>query len=135
MGTFFEPSTVTLADGVSIFGGYFTDWRRNSSSQPTVVQVAHSTAVQASMLDKFTVLELLEFRGADAGGSGVSAYGLFASNSDALVVRRCTFVAGRGSAGAAAIDRTDQALKSTLVGAFAGSTGWYVKCVLFFFNK
>jgi Tol biopolymer transport system component len=100
-GTFTETSTLVLEDGVSIYGGYDPlDWSR-SDTNTTRLEVAEATAVSATGLTSSTVLERLEVVGANAATPGGSAYGLFATTSAALVVRRCELSAGAGSAGGA----------------------------------
>ena len=99
-GGYSETTTLQVVSGVSVFGGFdASDWSRSHGSL-TEVAVSHTMAVRAYGISAATVLDHLTIRGADATSSGGSAYGIYAQNSDGLVVRRSTIVAGRGANGA-----------------------------------
>jgi hypothetical protein len=96
-GAYTEAATIDLPNGVSIYGGFgAVDWQSRSSGNLTSIAVTAPIAVRATNVSAPTVLDHLEIE----GGDGPSAYGIFATSSDGLTVRRSTIVAGRGGGGA-----------------------------------
>jgi hypothetical protein len=138
-GTFFETGTnpLELVDGVSIYGGFVHNsttgvWTRpfpgnaQTSVLGTVVRFdSATTAVRAVQIDVRTVIDSIEIRGGNAPVSarGVSTYGLFAKNSDGLVLRNCRIVAGAAAPGAPAADRSDQQTRRDISLPQLGSPG------------
>ncbi|MBN2496851.1 MAG: choice-of-anchor D domain-containing protein [Deltaproteobacteria bacterium] len=97
-GTFNEASTLSLANGKSIYGGYDpVSWQRSSGNVTRIV-VSSSTAVSASGISSTTWLAQLEIEGANAAAGG-SAYGVLAVSSSGLGLLDCTVEAGRGGDG------------------------------------
>ncbi|MFO0647193.1 MAG: DUF1565 domain-containing protein [Polyangiales bacterium] len=99
-GTYDE--SLTLAPGVSLFGGYDDTamWSR-SASGVTLVR-GGSTAVFARDVNIATEIQLVQMTASDASGVGVSSYGVRVVNSSGpLLLRSCAVTAGRGSAGSA----------------------------------
>ncbi|MBW2703525.1 MAG: choice-of-anchor D domain-containing protein [Deltaproteobacteria bacterium] len=97
-GTHNRNSTLILADGISIYGGYDPgDWTRDASNA-TVIQVSAAMAMQATNISSATNLSQLDIRGGN-GADEQSSYGLFATASPALSFDRCRIVAGRGGDG------------------------------------
>ena len=97
-GTYVD--TLTLAAGVSLYGGYrATDWSR-SASNVTTIQGDSTTGVFARV-NEAVELQRLTITSADATSAGTSSYGVRISGSGAEVtLRRCTVRAGRGADGA-----------------------------------
>ena len=91
-GTFYELDMIVLQDGVSIFGGFTHtgaggQWSRDGSAGMTRIIVSTATAIRAENIDERTVLEMLWIESSDVPMSvpSLTAYGVFARNSDGLV--------------------------------------------------
>lgn len=98
-GTYNEPSTIALADGVSVLGGFAPDCTWPGTPLPQIF-VANSTAVSANGLTTPTTLDLVSIQGAGNPVIGGSAYGVVAVGSPGLRIQRSTIIAGRGGDGA-----------------------------------
>ena len=113
----YASGTLTLSNGVSIYGGYSpVNWSRGGALIVNVT-VPDARAVTASELTNRTTLDRLTITGGDARGGAASAYGIFAVNSPALVIRRCSLQAGSGT------DGTDGAGGSLGAGGATGGQG------------
>jgi len=100
-GTYEEP--VTVADGVSLFGGYSADFTERDRSQHEVIITSQAThTLSAVGLRRETKLEGMTVEGATlTGESGRSSYAAWVSDSaDALKLADLTIRAGAGEAGA-----------------------------------
>jgi hypothetical protein len=99
-GTYAE--SVTLPDGVSLFGRYdATTWSRGPAHE-TIVQSPTSVGVRIAGTTSVGYLEGLTVRTADAAGGSASARALVLEQLGApLYVRDNRLEAGRGAAGAA----------------------------------
>ncbi len=101
------PESVSLADGVSIFGGFNpSDWVRPVIAAPTTVIAAPTpVAVSGGSLALPLELERLTINSAKATAAGGSSIGVRISSSTGLVsLRGCTIAAADGVAGSAATD-------------------------------
>ena len=99
-GSYTETSTLRLADGVGIYGGYdrASGWRRGDVH--AVVSGA-SLALEAVGLTHATTIARIEFDAADGTAPGGASIALRAVDSPMLVVAdHATISAGRGGAGA-----------------------------------
>ena len=100
------PESITLADGVSLLGGYdaASAW---SFSPANVVTIAGGpTAVVGTGINTMTLIDHVTIQGASSPFVGGSAYGLYLTSSTALSVANATIVAGDagdGSAGSAGL--------------------------------
>jgi len=116
--------TVTLAAGVSLYGGYnASDWSRGAGNE-TILQGNTTTGVFAR-INEPVELQRLTITSLDATVAGQSSYGVRVAGSGAeLILRRCTVRAGRGadgSAGGAGATGADG-------GAASGRTGGSSSC-------
>ena len=98
-GTFAE--TLTVAKGVSVFGGYDASWQRAPSKLTKITGTGTtSVAVIASGITTSTMLQLVTLVPAKPAQAGVSSYGLRGSGSPGLVLDHVTVIAAPGAAGA-----------------------------------
>jgi len=97
-GTYAE--SITLAPGVSLYGGYTAGtWSRNATNVTTIQ--GGTTAVFARVNEP-VVLQRLTIIASDATTAGQSSYGVRIAGSGATVtLQRCTVRAGRGANGTA----------------------------------
>ena len=98
--------TLSVADGVDVYGGYGVNWSRALSSQTRLTGppgAGRRDGGLAVNLTETTRLQLLTFEPGDAS-FGQSSYGLRVVNGGDLVVERVTVIAGNGSDGAAGSD-------------------------------
>jgi hypothetical protein len=102
-----------MADGVSIIGGYNSEWVQQDLA--TVVNVINTTAVTARNINQETLLHNMDFQAAN-GTPEESSYGLFARDADGLVVRNSMFQAGMGGHGV-------DGLPGSLSGSAGGNGG------------
>ncbi|RMG17182.1 MAG: choice-of-anchor D domain-containing protein, partial [Deltaproteobacteria bacterium] len=99
-GVYLVPSTITLSDGVSIYGGYnASTWARSDTAIPEL-RVASTRGMSASNITTPTVVDRIHVISADATSPGGSSYALFAVNASGLSLRHAIFEAGSGAAGA-----------------------------------
>ncbi len=99
-GSYAEAQTLNLPDGVSIYGGFSAiDFRARSNGNITSLAVTQPIAIRVTNAGTNTVLDHLTISGADNPAAGGTAYGIFATSSNGLVVRHSTVIAGHGGAG------------------------------------
>ena len=98
-GLYSSNVTITVAAGVSIYGGFDpADWVRKPTSV-THIQVTVSPAMLAQNITVPTELSQLTIEGGDAVFSGFTAYGIKVVNSTALRIVGNVITAGKGAAG------------------------------------
>jgi len=105
-GTYVE--SLTLKNGVSLFGGYSAanGWARNTAAAGVVVINGGSSignavvTVSGSSITSYTVIDRVTITAPNATGVGVSSVGLGCTSCTALWVRNATVQGGAGSAGA-----------------------------------
>ena len=98
-GVYAESKTVSLVDGVGVFGGYEpkTKWSRGTNA--TIVNGAE-VAMLARGMRLPTRLGRISVTAADATAPGASSIGLLAVDDDAFFVEdKSTIAAGKGAAG------------------------------------
>ncbi len=92
--------TLSLRNGVGIYGNYTASF---ASRLPTIglteMQSNSTTAVTSINDSGPTVLEYLRIISAPATQPGDSSYGIVATSSSGLIVRRCNVISGNGDAG------------------------------------
>jgi len=104
---------ITVVDGISVYGGYATDWKERGDSYPVKVTAddpGDDGLVNVDALDitSATTVERLKLvHGADATALGSSAYGVRAINAAGLRLRHLQVTAGEGADGAAGQDGVD----------------------------
>ena len=104
-GTYSEA--VSLADGVSIFGGYdaSSNWKR-ALTNGTLIGSPSPIGVAAMNLTKATEIQLFSVTSSNAtgrsnSGDGLSSFGVrIVNSSGGVTVRGCTLTAGSGYSGA-----------------------------------
>ncbi|MFO0680589.1 MAG: hypothetical protein U0234_00995 [Sandaracinus sp.] len=110
-GTYNE--SVTLANGISIYGGYSMShaWERNGSYITRISTSSVSSGRLIGVLGRnittATRLSQLEVTTGAATAVGVSNYGLYCDTCTALTVRACTISAGAGGPGRDGTDGSD----------------------------
>ena len=98
-GTYAYTTTITLKNGVSIYGGYNkTNWTRNDSNTVTI-NVSHRVAMSGTSLSAPTVLDRLKITGGNGTSGSKSAYGVKASSSNGLTITNCEIQSGNGYSG------------------------------------
>jgi hypothetical protein len=97
-GVYMEGSTIVLANGVSVLGGFAPDCSRPESGVSAIL-VAQPKAMSAIGINTPTTLDLLTIQGADNPTPGGSAYGIVVVNSSSLLIQRSTIIAGHGGDG------------------------------------
>jgi K319-like protein len=91
--------TLTLKNGVSVYGGYnATTWMRDVATNTTTV-AGGSTALQGGAVTGLT-LDGLRIQAANAVGGGASSIGVLLDGSSGIVISHNTIVAGNGANGA-----------------------------------
>jgi hypothetical protein len=95
---------VTLADGISIFGGYdeASNWARTGGATSRILYSATSgmmIAVKGTGITSPTVLGMLDIATDDAPGQGQSNYGLHCTDCDGLEIRNTQLTSGAASQG------------------------------------
>jgi hypothetical protein len=99
--------TVTLINGISLYGGYNSGsgWSRSASN---VSQINANLAVGGTIrgvtgsgITTPTTLDRLKISTANAASTGVSNYGLYCSSCPGISVKNCTISAGSGGTGTA----------------------------------
>ncbi|MEW5848393.1 MAG: choice-of-anchor D domain-containing protein [Myxococcota bacterium] len=98
-GSYGVDGTLSVVNGVSLYGGFSQDFATRSNSAISELLVNSATAVLAQDITGATVLDRLSVVGTDAATG--SAYGVRAINSPGLVLNQCTVEAGRGAVGGA----------------------------------
>ncbi len=102
-GTFAEA--ITLANGVSVFGGFDASqgWRRAASNQ-TIIAAPSAVAVTATGVTVPLELQMVSIRSAAATVPGASSVGVSVSNSSGrIALRGSSVTAGAGAAAAATL--------------------------------
>jgi hypothetical protein len=99
-GTYNAAATVAVKNAVSVYGGYSaSDWGDRSASHVVNLVVADPKAVQAENVTSPTVLARLDITSANNAATAGSAYGVFASESDGLILRYLNLESGASGAG------------------------------------
>ena len=103
LGSYAE--SVTLADGVSVFGGYdaAAGWSRSAVNITTVASPT-ATGISATNLARPTEVQSLavvasDAVGRDGSGDGQSSVGILAVNAAGLAITGCSVSAGAGAPG------------------------------------
>ena len=128
--------TLVLRDGVSLYGGYDTNWVRSPNSEPGhTVRIFGAQAAGGEWMTVFAerifttaTLADLELHGPDPAEAGKASY-CVASFSSALRIERVLIVAGDGTAGAPGTDGLDAEMVSatpSMDGAAGGDAREYV---------
>jgi len=97
MGTY--DASVTILNGVSIFGGYNKNsllpdpnnplgWKRSLSHTTTIT--GEDKAVEARLINETTRLQLLTINASRGDGNSLSVYGLYSYHANALIVEHVT---------------------------------------------
>jgi hypothetical protein len=96
-GNYYE--TFTLANGVSIYGGYSRahNWVRSNSYIVNVYP--DSSGIRGSNITNRTDIDRINIYAADATVASGSSYGMFLSNSTNIYINRCTIMGGKGGDG------------------------------------
>jgi hypothetical protein len=96
-GTYNE--SISLADGVSLFGGYSAagDWAYATTNVVTIE--GGTTAVVGTSINTPTELRDLTVRSSDNAAAGGSSYGIHLTSSSMVTVTRVEVDAGNGGAG------------------------------------
>jgi len=96
-GNYYE--TFTLANGVSIYGGYSRahNWARSNSYIVNVYP--DSSGIRGSNITNRTDIDRINIYAADATVASGSSYGMFLSNSTNIYINRCTIMGGKGGDG------------------------------------
>ncbi|HEY5944853.1 MAG TPA: hypothetical protein VIV40_05150, partial [Kofleriaceae bacterium] len=107
-------ASVTMANGVSLYGGYDFNWRRRpySESGHTVTIVGGNPAVRFNAITAATWLDNLVVRSADATAAGSSAMGILATSSMLVSLRSVLVQPGSGAAGSPGSDGSTGAFGS-----------------------
>lgn len=119
---------VTLASGISIYGGYSAsnNWARSAAFQATIrsntVSGGRMSAVEGTDILAATTLDRLTIETTSTAQAGVSNYGLYCNNCDALTLKNNTISAGSAGGGTAGIGGT------TGASGFTGSPGGAGSC-------
>lgn len=112
--------SITLASGVSLYGGYrATDWSRGAGNE--AVLQGGTTAVSATGLMTAVEIHQLTITASDAMNASESSYGVrVAGSSAALTLHRCSITAGRGANGLQGTDGTPGVPGGSAVGTTPG---------------
>jgi hypothetical protein len=123
---------VTLANGVSIYGGYAADqgWIRRNTF---VTKIYHAgtpgqppVAMTGNGLSNTTTVDLLTIESGHASGDGISSYGVHCTSCSNLVITNSEINAGNGSAG---IDGTNGSSGLSAFGrGYSGGSGGTGSC-------
>ena len=96
---------VTLANGISLYGGYAqtNGWQRSSSSVATISSTSEIggrvVAVDGVDITTATTVDRLKIQAGDALSPGGSSYAMYCARCTALTLKNSTLAAGRGAAG------------------------------------
>ena len=92
---------LTLQNGIGLYGNYQSGFaQRTATLDVTAYTAAAPTAVVATGVATTTELQYLKLASVGNATPGGSSYGILATDSPGLVVRKCSIVAGLGGAGA-----------------------------------
>ncbi len=103
-GTYAER--VTLANGLSIYGGYASDgtWQRSASNvsriSSTTMIANRMLAVEGSSITSPTTLDRLTIESGNVNGQGASSVAMLCTGCIALTLKNSSLTAGNGGAGA-----------------------------------
>ena len=100
LSTGIYPESVTLADGVSIYGGFSAASGWNRDPDYTTEIHGGTVAVTGTDLTTRTVIDGLRIRSADASGAGESSTAIWLANSDDVQIADCIIEPGNGGDGA-----------------------------------
>ncbi len=98
------PEVLTVRSGVSVYGGYGSDWSRSATVRSAVGD-AGSSGGTANGIHTPTTLQALSLTG--RSGFDFSSYGMRVDDSPALRLDHLTLVAGNGLAGTRGADGAD----------------------------
>jgi hypothetical protein len=96
---------VTLARGISLYGGYAqaSGWSRSAAHMATISATTEiggrMIAVVGAEITAPTTVDRLTIQTSDAVSAGASSYGLHCVRCTALTLKNCIVAAGRGAAG------------------------------------
>ena len=96
-GTYNENSTITLKDGISIYGSLIesSGWLLSDTVE-TTLNITSNKGIDATSISLETSLNYIRIITRDAIQQGESTYGLFISNSSNITIRNCEIEAGNG---------------------------------------
>jgi len=118
--------TVTLANGISVYGGYSSvNWTRNSTNaaliQGTLV-AGRIMGIEGINISSPTTIERLWVSTIQPTTANTSNYGIYLNNCTALILRYCTVQAGNGGIGSpGSAGNVGSAANSNAVGGTSGS--------------
>ncbi|MEM1415975.1 MAG: DUF1565 domain-containing protein, partial [Myxococcota bacterium] len=101
----YESETLTLAEGVGIYGGFDpADWSRPAASETVLAVFGRPAAgrvvgIEGRDLIVETVVEGLRLEVAHARGEGTTSYGLWCADCGGLVLRDVSVLGGDGAPG------------------------------------
>ena len=90
--------SITLRDGVSLYGGYGSDWRRDATAYISTIS-GDSMAVVGSSVSSLTI-DGFTIESADVTPAGGSSYGILLDSSTDVTITGNRITAGAGAAGA-----------------------------------
>lgn len=96
----YASATITLANGVSLYGGYSTNWSRDAASGTTIIAGGGTRAITGTGVSNLTI-EQLRIWSAPATTTGSSSYAVFLSGGSGVQIRNNEIVAGPGFSGIA----------------------------------
>jgi hypothetical protein len=118
--------TVTLVNGISLYGGYSASnkWAR-SSTYVTFINSSglvsgNSIGMYGSNISTVTIVDRLTVTGQSAAGFGVSVYALYCLNCPTLSLSNMTLQAGNGTSGSAGTVGGSGGIAATGSGGTAG---------------
>jgi len=105
-GDYNVGSTLVMKDGVSVFGGFNINWRRNSYAMAGhVVRITGgATAVRFDAITQPTFLDNIIVRSANAGSTGGSTTAILVTSSRFVQLRSVRVEPGVGAVGAVGTD-------------------------------
>lgn len=101
----YVSTTITLANGVSIYGGFnAASWARSATEQTTITHTGTLSSnriigLQGSSITSPTFIDRVAIITPNATGTGASNYGLHCVTCSGLTVKNTNIQAGAGSAG------------------------------------
>lgn len=105
-GTYVVSNAVNIPSGVTIEGGFDTDWKKSNGNATTIFRdntnpipgISALIGVNCVGVNNFR-LQDLTIRVANAVGNGTSTYGVYLSGSSNYEMVRCRVIAGNGGNG------------------------------------
>jgi hypothetical protein len=111
-GNYYSPTTISLADGVGLYGGFGLNWTRTATT-PTTIYGAKKMLQALSIINQ-TDVEGFKISASNGTASGESSIGInVVSSSGNLRIANNLISAGKGGPGAHGIK------------GLAGADGWY----------